>query len=329
MSMLDIATKLSFWGPVTLFALGIPGALINGILFIGIKTFRQSPSSYYVVGQSLFDIVALLILFLQIFPSLPLMSSGTSCRLMVFFTEVTVPCAMSFLCLAAFDRWACTSRSARIRQLSSKNIARCLFPMPFLFWSCVNAPYLIFVDYVPQLFSCWFTNDLFQQIATYFLTPFMVALLPLIILVIFGILTHRNIRLIKHMHIQQNQARNRLSQWEQQMTRMMIAQTCISIICILPQLVVFLYTVATLNTRAMRSYDQVVLEYLINQITTFIIGINFASSFYIFFLSSPRFRKSIKMYLKQLIQVRDNRIGIMDVSLTAQNGVTQHQDKHH
>ncbi|CAF4763747.1 unnamed protein product, partial [Rotaria sp. Silwood1] len=101
---------------------------------MGIKTFRRSPSAYYVVGQSLVDVNVLLILLFQIIPSTSLSVSSVTCKLMVFFVQVTTTAAMSFLCLSAFDRWACTSQSARIRQLSSIRVARFFFPIPFILW---------------------------------------------------------------------------------------------------------------------------------------------------------------------------------------------------
>ncbi|CAF4963612.1 unnamed protein product, partial [Rotaria sp. Silwood1] len=135
---------------------------------------------------------------------------------MVFFVQVTTTAAMSFLCLSAFDRWACTSQSARIRQLSSIRVARFFFPIPFILWSLVNSPFLFYCDLVPPMYTCWFTNDLFMRIGTLILTPILTVLLPLVVLVVFGLLTYRNIRLVSHIRQQPNQSR--MSTWEQQMT---------------------------------------------------------------------------------------------------------------
>ena len=65
MSVLKAAIQLAFWGPIVLFIIGVPSAILNVIIFIGVKTFRQSPSSYYIVSQSLFDFGALSILLLK------------------------------------------------------------------------------------------------------------------------------------------------------------------------------------------------------------------------------------------------------------------------
>ncbi|CAF3915499.1 unnamed protein product [Rotaria sp. Silwood1] len=167
-SVFEVVLQITFWNPFILFSIGVPAALLNAIIFIGIKTFRRSSSTYYIVGQSLSDVSVLLILLLQIVPSTPSSVSSIACKLMLFFLQVTVSIAVSFLCLSAFDRWACTSQSARIRQLSSIRVARRVFPIPFILWSLVNIPFLVYCDLVPPTFACWFTNDLFMRIGTLF-----------------------------------------------------------------------------------------------------------------------------------------------------------------
>jgi hypothetical protein len=330
MSVLQAAIELSIWGPIVLFAVGVPAAFFNAIIFIGTKTFRQSPSAYYVVGQSLADVGVLLVVLLQSIPSTSTSVSSISCKLLLFISQLAVSCAMSFLCLAAFDRWACTSKSARVRQLSSTRIARCLFALSFLIWSLINIPYLIFSDLVPPTFACAFTNDLFANIAFYFLAPILSVLLPLIVLIIFGILTYRNICLLTHIHAQQHPARARLSMWEQQMTKMMIVQTVLSVICTLPRCIFLIYSIATIDESATRSLDRIFIELLIDQLTVFIMSLNFASSFYIFFLSSPRLRQTIKMYLKHLWNVTNNQVGPIRMSLTAPPlTATQNHERHY
>ncbi len=324
-SVLEAGMQLAFWGPIVLFSIGVPGALFNIIIFIGLKAFRQSPTTYYVICQSLADIVALLIVLLQIIPSTSMNSSSIACKLMVFTAQLIVPCAMSYLCLAAFDRWACTSQSARIRQLSSIRIARRLFLLPFPFWLLIGIPFIIYCDLVPPFFTCGFTNDIVQQIGLYFLNPILGVVLPLLVLITFGMLTYRNIRLLTH--VRQQPGQTRLVMWEQQMTRMMLAQTLLSISCTLPRAIFIIYTIATVGGRATRSFDQVVIEFLIDQLTVSIICVNFAASFYIFLLSSARLRKTLKTYIRRLLNLEHNEIGPTIIGITVQPPTTRHTVK--
>ncbi|UJR38797.1 hypothetical protein I4U23_031462 [Adineta vaga] len=325
MSNLQVALNLSFWSPIILFSIGIPGALFNFLIFIGTKKCRHSPMVFYVVGQSISDIGILSIILLQSIPSLTMATSSISCKLMIFFSQLTGPCAMTFLCLSAFDRWACTSRSARIRQLSSIHIARYIFPFPFLLWTLINIPYLIFCDVFPLISSCIFTNELFARISIYFLAPIFSNILPLLILIIFSILTYQNIRVVTQIHVQQQPNRTRLSMWEQQMTRMMIIQTVLSILWTIPRCIFLIYSIATVDGRSMRNFDQIVMEFLIDQITLFLMSLNFASSFYIYFLSSSRLRTTIFQSIKRFLHLGNDQIIPIHLVPTAQPfTVTKH-----
>ncbi|CAF1401614.1 unnamed protein product [Rotaria sordida] len=315
MSIFQVALQIQFWSPIIFFSIGAPAACLNAILFIGVKTFRRSPSAYYVVGQSLADVSALLIVLFQIVPSISISASSIACKLMVFFVQMTVSVAMSFLCLSAFDRWACTSQSAQIRQLSSIRVARRLFIIPFILWSLVNIPFLIYCDLVPPIFMCWFTNDLFMKIGVLVLSPILTVLLPLIVLILFELLTYCNIRLVTRIRQQPNQTR--LSTWEQQMTRMMLTQTLLSIFCTLPRAIFTIYTIATIDESATRSFDQQSIILLVDQLTVSIASMNFVSSFYIFLLASPRFRQTIRMCLKRRLNLGPNQIAPTNILLTA------------
>ncbi|CAF2672911.1 unnamed protein product [Rotaria sp. Silwood2] len=316
MSVFEAVLQIKFWSPIISFLIGAPAALLNVIIFIGIKAFRRSPLAFYVVGQSLSDLTVLLIMLLQIAPHMSQSASSIACKLTVFFIQIAVAVAMSFLCLCAFDRWACTSQSVRIRQLSSIAAARRLFPIPFIFWSISNIPFLIYCDLVPPKFACWFTNDRFMRIGTLVLSPILTIFFPLTVLILFGLLTYRNIRLTTHVRQQANQTC--LSTWEQQMTRMMLAQTLLSICCTLPRAVFVIYSIATIGEDTTRSFDQLSIVLLVDYLTVCIISANFTSSFYIFLLSSPRLRQTIQVYLKRCFNAEHRQTAPTNISLTAQ-----------
>ena len=172
----------------------------------------------------------------------------------------------------------------------------------------VSIPYLIFCDLVPPFYTCGFTNVVFEQIATIVVAPITSTIMPLIILIILGLLTSRNIRLVTHHHAQQQRSRNRLLAWEQQITRMMIAQTIVSILCTTPRAALFVYVATTLRNNIVQSIDQVVIIELMNQITLMLLGINYVSPFYLFFFVSQRFRQTIKITLKNFFRLRSNQI---------------------
>ncbi|CAF3760627.1 unnamed protein product [Rotaria sp. Silwood1] len=325
MSILQAALQLSYYGPIVLFSIGTPAALLNAIIFMGIKTLRQSSTSYYVLGQSLADMSVLLAVLLQAIPSTSMFASSITCKLSMFFLQSTSCLAMNFLCLAAFDRWVCTSQLVRIRQWSSCRIARRLFPLPFLIWPLVNIPFLIYCDLVSPTYTCWFTSRLFEQIANYFLDPMLAFVFPLCILIAFGLLTCRNIRRVTHIRQQPTQTHSPM--WEQQMTRMIVTQTLCSIICALPRAMFVMYMAATVEGDAKKSFDQISIELLVNQLSAIILCVNFSSTFFIFIFVSPRLRETIKIHLKRLFNLRRNQIGATNISLMGPRIITRQTER--
>lgn len=308
MSLVDAINGIVFWGPIVTFVVGAPSAVFTAVLFSRVKAFRRSPSSCHVIGQSLFDFAVLLLVLLQIIPATSISSSSVACKLMIYLSQVAVPCAMSFHCLSTFDRWACTSRSAKIRQLSSVDIARRMFFVPILFWLLINIPYLIYCDVVWAFQMCLFTNEFFAKVSLFFLGPIFSVIFPLITLIVFGFLAHRNVHKMTALNAQQHALHTRLSMWEQQITRMTIVQTILNIFCTFPRSVFVIYTIATVEQRSMRSLEQILIESLIDQLTVTIMCLDFASSFYIFFLCSPRFRQTVLMCLRRLLRLPPNQI---------------------
>ena len=303
-SLLQVAIDLGFWSPIILFSIGIPAALFNIIIFIRVNTFRQSASAYYIVGQSLSDIASLSMILIQSIPGVTSAVSSASCKSIVFFSQVAGSCTLTLRCLAAFDRWACTSRSARIRTWSSIHIARYLCSFSVLFWSILSTPCLIFCDLIPPMFTCGFTNELVGQLVTILIAPILAVFLPLIFFILFVIFTWRNIQFIT----QNNNTQTRLSTWEQQITRLMVVQTLINIICTLPRAVLVLYVAFTVKNRLTRSIDAIIIEYFFDQLTLFLFGINNISTFYLFLGSSHRFRQTIRMILKSFPRVEDPQV---------------------
>ncbi|CAF3328006.1 unnamed protein product [Rotaria socialis] len=137
-----------------------------------------------------------------------------------------------------------------------------------------------------------------------------------------GLLTYRNVRFIAHVHHQPNH--NRLSIWEHQMTRMMLTQTLLSILCTLPRVIFVIYSIATIGENTTRNFDQLSIIFTADYLSAFIVGINFASSFYIFLLSSPRFRRTIQIYLKHRFNLNHYQIDPTSIPIAVPT-LSEHQ----
>jgi hypothetical protein len=239
----QLILRISFWGSIILIPIGIAGALLNIVIFLGIKTCRHSPMAVYIVSQAIADICTLSMILIRTASLLALSASSISCKLLVYSGELTICMSMNFLCLAAVDRWACTSQSTVIRRFSSITISRRLSAFCYFFWSLVHIPYLVYLDLVPPAYRCAFTNELFAYFSTYFFASIFTILLPLLTLVVFSLLTYRNI--VRVTSVRQQMGEHRLSTWEHQMTRVMLTQIILCITCALPRGLFVVYSMAT------------------------------------------------------------------------------------
>jgi len=116
-------------------------------------------------------------------------------------------------CLAAFDRYACTSRSITLREWSSTKMAWRFLIGNIVIWACFALPNFLFFDLIPigpTRVMCYISNQIYSDYFAYFVNPVMYFGLPLIILISFAIQTHRNLRLMRRSR--------RLKRLERQMT---------------------------------------------------------------------------------------------------------------
>lgn len=102
-------------------------------------------------------------------------------------------------CLAAFDRYASTSRSITLRRWSCfKNVYRFLIGN-ILLWACFALPNFLFFDLVsitPTRVICHISKQIYSHYFAYFVNPVLYFALPLILLISLAIQTHRNLRLM-------------------------------------------------------------------------------------------------------------------------------------
>jgi len=178
-----------------IFVLGNLGNLANVIVF-GRRALRSNVCSWYFICLSL---THLLLLNVSCLPRIVTASTGydiTSylvvlCKLLSYLFDLSLVFSRHFLCLIAIDRWMVTSSSAWLRQQSSPRITRWLIIVSIIFWSIFDVHSAIGFQStssycIPQPRSIY---SLFYSIY-----GIIVSLLPMIIMIIFGVLTLRNVR---------------------------------------------------------------------------------------------------------------------------------------
>ncbi|CAF4702066.1 unnamed protein product, partial [Rotaria sp. Silwood2] len=208
------------------------------------------------------------------------------CKLKPFFTQSINLISLNIVCFAAIDQYLSTSYHPFLRQKSTIKLAKILTTIASIFW-ILHGTSVLFLLEIQSKYGCNAYNQEFRNYVAYFYYLILVGALPITVSTFFSILAYQNVRRI--VRCQMPIRRRKL---DQQLTAMILVRVGFLVIMILPYLLQRIYTVSTLTTNN-SPISQAVLQ-LIAAITISLFNINCAGSFYIFLMSSTRFRRQVK-----------------------------------
>jgi hypothetical protein len=136
---------------------------------------------------------------------------------------------------------------------------------------------------------CSYTTLAYADYSSFFFAPIFFGILPIVIPAVFGILTHRNLRLFLQ----------RVSRIERQLTRMLLLQLIALTFASIPYAIYYFYAAAT--RRLTKSSLRLAQENLFMTIIRNFFYINHVYSFYIFIISSNEIRNILKRLILRFI----------------------------
>lgn len=194
---------------ITVLSAGLIGGLFNIVVFLSLRTFRQSSCAIYLTIMSIVNIGQLLTGMLS-----RIMISGFNidwtieslpyCKARLLIFQFCTLISYTCLCLATIDQYFATCSRPRWQQLSSIKVARVLIIMTIVIWTIHAIPYAIFSNHVISSngrIICTTTNPYFSNYRAYFIGLILIGFLPVIITVFFGILAYRNTQQLTHRTI--------------------------------------------------------------------------------------------------------------------------------
>ncbi|CAF4204833.1 unnamed protein product, partial [Adineta steineri] len=174
-------------GPI-LISVGTVSCIINLTVFSK-KTLRKNPCSIYLIACNVTN-------FLLIYTSILIATLGTG-----YSIDPSAHNSISYLILAAFDRILVTSRNALTRQHSTSRLAYICICIITLFWLIFHSHALIFttiIETAPGVAICYFQPGFYLSLISYY-SLIIKALLILILMVILGLWTVKNVRSMNHV----------------------------------------------------------------------------------------------------------------------------------
>ena len=227
----------NYFGSI-IFIAGVLGESLNIIVFLSLRTFRESSCAFYLTVSSTVKLIQLFICLLS-----RLVTSAASvdwtaispffCKFRAYFLEFCPVCALSFACLAVIDQFFATSTRPRWQQWCHIKIAYRLSILLLLFSLLIAFPQATFFALVASsttnTSACVIINKVFQQYNTNFNLPTVYGPLPLLITIIFALLTYGHVKQLAYRTVPL--VRRRL---DQQLTTMVLVQTLFNVIFITP-----------------------------------------------------------------------------------------------
>lgn len=222
----------------------ITGVIGNGIniwIFSSVRSYRQTPCTFYFLIGSIFNILYLLILLIS-----RIVMSGTTvdltrtsvgwCKMRNFFLPTLCLVSLLCSCLAAIDQFFATSKNPSIRRLSNLKWSYRIIVVSIVLCCLHGIPNILYFNISPTTNTCVSTSKAF---AIYFPSIYILTLncaIPVAVMMIFGYLAYRNINLT--IVLAQQRA-------ERQLMRMIMIDVLLAMISFIPYGINGAYTLIT------------------------------------------------------------------------------------
>ncbi|CAF3926192.1 unnamed protein product [Adineta steineri] len=274
--ILRVTQQYSLYSTSVLFTIGTIGNLFNILVFTTLKLFRNNQCVLYVVTESIANILQLTTFaLLYILPAIHQIDPATSslfwCKFRGMVISSCTLISFSTICFSASHQYLSTSHVFYLRQLFTIKLTRFLICTSVIISILHNIPFGIFTEM--QASVCVLSG-----------------LLPVLIASVFSFLAYNNVRRIVRRQIPI--VRRRL---DQQLTAMILIRIIVFIVLTLPYDIERMYTYIAKVNQSNQLYFAII--NLTGSVLATLFNLNYAASFYVFVITSARFRRQVKHVL--------------------------------
>jgi hypothetical protein len=240
MSLIYIAQQLTIYGGSVLLVFGIIGNAMNIWIFSSVRNYRTIPCTFYFLVVSIHNIIYILInLPIRIFSTAHSVdltrNSLIWCKTQSFFIGYLGLTSFTCSCLTTVDQFLATSRSVYLRRFSNIRLAYRLVLIVMIVWCFHAIPVLVFYNISPVTGKCGSTDPSYSFYLSMYILLFQ-CLIPVLIMVLFGYLTYRNIQMTRVLAEQHA---------DRQLVRMILIQLVLVVISMTPYGAYTIYNLIT------------------------------------------------------------------------------------
>ncbi|UJR12481.1 hypothetical protein I4U23_016656 [Adineta vaga] len=277
---------LSYVAPI-IFIISLIGCIMNIIIFSTVDMYRCQSCTFFLLISAIVRCIHILNTGLSrglaiIFHIDLTLVSLFWCKVRYYIINTCLGIAMTCECLATINQFLVTSKEVKLRRLSNIKLTHRISVGFIIFWLLQNIPCLIFVDLNSNV--CAIYNQFWQIYFNYINNWFLFTIVPLILCVLFGILTYRNMHNLTNL--------NQLQGADRQLTYMICGQVMATIIPIIPTAFFLLYSSSAISIN--ETAGEKGIDYFIFNIVNTLIGLLYGATFYIFIIVSSTFRQQVK-----------------------------------
>ncbi|CAF3620638.1 unnamed protein product [Rotaria sp. Silwood1] len=291
-----VARQILIYAGLSMILIGMFGSLMI-ILIFSQNPFNQNPCSIYMIVNGTLSFLFLPLYYLPNilvfgFQINVLALNTPFCKFQMSYAIFTVTSSFIINCFISFDRYAISSRSARIRSFSSKKNSLYLVIIGLASAGCfIGLPVAILFENVPLgpngSYLCTSKSTMFLLIAALVYYPILEGVLPIVLAIYFWYLTR------KHIHTLNNQKFMR--RFDRHITRMFLFQVITNAIASVPFATINLYR--SLTIQVIRSEDQENIVQFFRLMAICLFYIQYCTDFYIYMITSSEIRRQAKRLL--------------------------------
>jgi hypothetical protein len=297
-----VTRELNRYIPLAFLTLGTIGNFTNILVFTRPR-LRRNPCSIYFISSSIANFLALYVglitPFLGLYNLDPTQYIDSLCKIRFYLRFTGITLSTWFILLACIDRYISSSINANLRSWSSLSIAnRIVFIATVI---CFIVPYSsIFYCYtVTSKSVCTTQNNICLSVYSIVLLIFNSGIPP-ILMVVFSILTIRNVNYRRRIL-----TNGRYPRRDVELVRILLIQVSIIVLFAVPVIIQKIYSLST--SSMVKSALGTAIDNLLNQIYIEILYISSSTTFYIYSITSKKYRREVVHILSTIFKCHQNK----------------------
>ncbi|CAF1416915.1 unnamed protein product [Rotaria sordida] len=293
-SLANASQQITLYLGQSILIFGIIGGTLNLIVFLSLKTFRQSSCAFYLIIMSCVNIGQLVTGCLSRIMIVGYNIDWTQtslfyCKSRWFFFQTFTLTSYACMCFAIIDQYLATSTYRRWQHWNNIKLAYCLCTVSFIFTILHGFPSIIYFNFTnlptTNKLICTITNSVYQRYRTYGFNVFLAGALPVFTTVLFGSLAYRNVK-----HLASRTVPLVRRELDRQLTSMVLVQVVYISIAVVPYTtVIIIISNLDLQNKPILAAELQLAECL----GAIIYYSYFAAPFYIYICASKRFRQQL------------------------------------